>query len=92
MPRTLENLPKHELIGLEVQVADHSDENIIGMKGTVVDETRNMLVIDGKKVSKKDGAFIFELEDERVKIEGKLIHKRPEDRVKMRLPGKYGSV
>lgn len=89
MPRTPENLPKHELIGLEVEVEKHSDEAVEGLKGTVVDETRNMLVIDGKKVSKKDGVFIFELEKSKVRIDGELIHKRPEDRVKMRIPGKY---
>ena len=92
MPRTPENLPKHELIGLHVEVEKHSDENIVGLEGTVLDETRNMLVIDGKKVSKKDGTFIFYLEDERVKIKGEIINKRPEDRVKMRLPGKYETL
>jgi len=92
MPRTPENLPKHELIGLNVEVEEHSDENIEGLEGTVVDETKNMLVIDGRKVSKKDGVFVFELADHRVRINGKVIHKRPEDRVKMRLPGKYESL
>lgn len=89
MPRTPENLPKHELIGLNVKVEEHSDENIEGLKGKVVDETRNMLVIDGKKVSKKEAVFVFELGDEKVEIDGELIQKRPEDRVKMRLPDKY---
>ncbi|MFP4038628.1 MAG: ribonuclease P protein component 1 [Candidatus Nanohaloarchaea archaeon] len=89
MPRTAENLPKHELIGLEVEVAEHSDENLEGLEGAVVDETRNLLVIDGKKVSKKDGVFIFQLEDSRVEIDGELINKRPEDRLKMRIPEKF---
>lgn len=89
MPRTPENLPKHELIGLKVTVEEHSDQNLEDIQGTVVDETKNMLVIDGKKVEKKEGVFIFELEDSEVRINGQLIAKRPEDRVKMRLPGKY---
>lgn len=89
MPRTPKNLPKHELIGLTVEVEEHSDESLEGLEGTVVDETRNMLVIDGKKVQKTQGIFIFELEESRVRINGKVIAKRPEDRVKMRLPGKY---
>ncbi|MEF8880829.1 MAG: ribonuclease P protein subunit [Candidatus Nanohaloarchaea archaeon] len=89
MPRTSENLPKHELIGLEVEVEEHSDESIEGLSGTVVDETKNMLVIDGKKVQKEEAVFIFKLDESKVRINGSLIAKRPEDRVKMRLPGKY---
>ena len=89
MPRTPENLPKHELIGLQVEVEEHSDESLEGLKGLVVDETKSMLVIDGKSVSKNEGVFIFELDDSRVRIKGKIIDKRPEDRVKMRLPDKY---
>lgn len=89
MPRTPENLPKHELIGLEVKVDEHSDETVEGLEGTVVDETKNMLVVDGKKIQKEEGVFTFKLGDSEVRINGKLIAKRPEDRVKMRLPGKY---
>lgn len=89
MPRTPVNLPKHELIGLSVEVEEHSDESLEGIEGTVVDETKNMLVIDGKKVQKDEGVFVFKLNDSKVRINGKIIAKRPEDRVKMRLPDKY---
>ena len=89
MTRTPENLPKHELIGLEVNVEKHTDENLEGLSGTVVDETQSFLVVDEVKVEKKEGVFIFDLEDSRVRIDGKLIAKRPEERVKMRLPGKW---
>ena len=85
MPRTPENLPRHELIGLEVTVEEHPDPGIEGLTGTVVDETRNFFEIDGRKVEKK-GLFVFNLEGEDVEISADLIRKRPEDRVSMYLP------
>jgi len=96
MPRTLENLAKHEFIGLEVEVDNHSDVNMEGLSGVVVDETQSFLKIetekDVKMVEKKEGSFVFELDDTKVRILGELISKRPEERVKMRLPGKWESL
>lgn len=92
MPRTPENLPKHELIGLKAEVEEHTDQNLEGLEGTVVDETKNFLVIEGKKVEKKEATFVFELEESKVRVKGQIIAKRPEDRVKMRLPKKYESL
>jgi len=40
------NLRKHELIGLRVEVVDASDPSQEHVRGRVVDETRNMLVVD----------------------------------------------
>jgi len=91
MPRTPRNLPKHELIGLKVEVEEHSDEGLEGLSGVVLDESQSFLVIgDGERmVEKKEGIFIFNLDDSRVRVDGVLIAGRPEERVKMRLPGKW---
>lgn len=96
MPRTPENLAKHELIGLNVEVDSHGDNNMEGLSGVVVDETQNFLKIETEKgvkmVEKKEGSFVFELDDAQVRILGELISKRPEERVKMSLPGKWESL
>ena len=92
MPRTAENLPRHELIGLRVEVEDHSDENKVGISGEVLDETRDMLRIGGKWVEKEGTVFLFELEDSKVRIKGDIIQKRPEDRVDMSIPDKWETV
>ena len=90
MPRTPENLPKHELIGLQVEVVEASNDNYIGISGEVLDETRDTLNIDGKTVEKKSCVFLFELPTgEEVKIKGNVIAKRPEERLKMKLPDKW---
>jgi ribonuclease P protein subunit POP4 len=83
--RTRGNLARHELIGLEVQVTK-SKSNQEGLKGKVVDETRNLLTIETvkgeKKVPKSDSTFEFRIPEGQVEIEGKRLLFRPEDRIK----------
>lgn len=91
MPITPENLPKHELIGLHAEVIESTDPTQEGLSGEILDETKNILDIDGKKVEKKNCTFLVTLPSgERVELDGELIEKRPEERVKMKLPGKWG--
>ena len=82
---TPRNLVHHELIGLRVEVVSSTNPCLVGIKGKVVDETRNMLIIemdDEEKIVPKDCCtFLFELEDCYVKVEGGLLVARPEDRI-----------
>jgi len=43
--RTRSNIGKHELIGLDMEVLSATDKKLVGTKGTIVDETRNMLIM-----------------------------------------------
>lgn len=87
---TPENLPKHELIGLKAEVIECTDESKNGIKGEVLDETSNMLRIDDSQVEKKNCIFRFTLPDgAKVKVDGELIDRAPEERVNMRLPDKW---
>ncbi len=83
---TPENLMVHELIGLKAKVVDSTDANKKGMKGVVVDETRNTLVFDcngiEKVVPKKEVKLEFELGKEKKTIDGKEIVCKPEQRTK----------
>ena len=85
---TKENLAMHELIGLHVKVVKSSEAGRVGSAGKVVDETRNLLVIekDGeeKKLPKAECEFEFIVGDEKVLVEGKKISCKPEQRVKIR--------
>jgi ribonuclease P protein subunit POP4 len=85
MDITPENLIYHELIGLPVEVEGAS----LKMKGVVVDETRNMLVVEvngaDKKIPKDAATFIFTLPDgRRVKVLGGLLRSQPENRIPKR--------
>ena len=81
---------KEELIGLQAEVVASRHPGYVGIKGRVIDETRNMLVIEHegrrKMVPKAVCTFHFTFPDGTVvEIEGRLLIGRPEDRLKKRL-------
>lgn len=88
MRRDDKNLIYHELIGLRVVIADHTDRTLKGCEGVVVDESMNMLTInDGGryvKVPKLGARIIFKLPDKDVEVFGEMLVGRPEDRIKRR--------
>jgi ribonuclease P protein subunit POP4 len=82
---TADNLARHELIGLKCKVIDAKNSSLIGIEGTVVDETRNMIIIKQEKewkVPKKGALFQFMI-GKKIEISGKSLFGKPEDRVKM---------
>lgn len=85
--RTARNILAHELIGLEAEVARSTDRKMEGMRGAVVDETRNTLVLDvrGREKILPKAACVFRLtlpNGEKVDVDGRLIAIAPEDRTK----------
>ncbi len=79
------NLRKHELIGLQVEVLQATDPGQVHMAGRVVDETRNLLVIEAagveKRIPKQGARFRFQIQGG-IEVEGDEIRFRPEDRIK----------
>lgn len=88
--RTAKNLHLHEFIGLDVRITNSSSREWIGLEGKVVDETKNLLVIQMKKgekrIPKVACTFLFTLQNgEKAELEGKDIAFRPEERTKKAL-------
>ena len=85
------DLVRHELIGLDVEVVESTNSDAVGVKGKVINETRNMLVIETankeeKSFVKEQCTFLFTLPTGgEVEIEGRLLVARPEDRIKKKL-------
>jgi len=79
------NLRKHELIGLDVEVVRAQDPSLRGVRGVIVDETRNLLIVEAagkeKRIPKQGTRFRFEAQGG-TEIEGDAIRFRPEDRIK----------
>ena len=77
---------KYEFIGTEAEVVDARNKANIGIKGKVVDETKNTFVIETekgmKRVIKQNAVFEFRLGKRRVRIDGRLLVGRPEERLK----------
>lgn len=84
---TPENIVRHELVGLSVRIVESTNPENVGAEGRVVDETRNTLIIEThkgrKSFVKEQCAFSFELPSgESVRVDGRVLIARPEDRIK----------
>ncbi len=75
-------MAQREFIGRCVTVAEHSDPSLRGLAGTVVDETRETLLLESdggrKRVAKHGGSFDFDGES----VAGDQIAFRPQDRTR----------
>ena len=86
---TSKNLVHHEFIGLNVHAISKNNESH-DLKGTIIDETKNTIKIEGidntEKIIPKNGTiFIFEIPDgEKIEVDGNILSIRPEDRIKKR--------
>jgi ribonuclease P protein subunit POP4 len=83
---------QHEFIGLETEVSRSSNPSCVGIKGTVINETRNTFVIMQKQKKKRktiikdQSVFHFTLPDATiVEIEGTMLVGKPEERLKRRI-------
>jgi len=85
---------REEFIGLDVEVVKSSHAGYVGIKGRIIDETRNtFLVLSGgrrKRIPKANCTFHFHFPDGTVvEIEGQLLVGRPEDRIKKRIKRRW---
>ena len=83
---TPNNILSHELIGLHATIVNSPQPTVVGMSGTIIFETKNMLTLRTTAGPKK----ISKLSAERMKIwlspstcfiSGSALIGRPEDRV-----------
>jgi len=86
---TPRNILRHELIGLNVKVLEALNPNINGIRGIVVDETRNTLAIEDANgtatIPKEIATFRFSLPTGIVvDVDGGRLISRPENRLKLR--------
>ncbi|MBT6044950.1 ribonuclease P protein subunit, partial [Candidatus Woesearchaeota archaeon] len=83
------DIPRLELIGKELEVIDADNPTLIGIKGKVIDETKNMLIIETnnetKKLVKKQVTIKTKIEGKTITIEGEVLQGRPEERLKKKI-------
>jgi len=87
---TPQNILRHELIGLTVKVMRANNPMIEGIRGVVVDETKNMLMINAKSrrvmIPKNVATFRFDLpRGIRVDVDGERLVAKPENRLKTKV-------
>ncbi len=82
------NVLRHELIGLDVLVSGASNPHQRGLSGRIVDETRNLLMIETpggvKRIAKMHSTFRVSLPSgELVEIDGSVLVLAPEKRINL---------
>jgi RNase P/RNase MRP subunit p29 len=72
------NLP---WLSRNLEVTDSTDPTLVGISGTVVDETRRTILVNtgGNEVTLAKNTIRFTIEDE--EIDGTLVGQRPEERI-----------
>ncbi len=80
------DIPRQKLIGLEIEVVDAANKALKGIKGIIVDETKNTLTIEHenkiKIVLKEQVTLNIKMGGHIVRIDGKMLLGRAEDRIK----------
>ena len=82
---SIKKVERHELIGSKIKIIDSKNPSLIGFRGKIIDETENMLIVQGKtqkKIIKNQVKMVIKLNNKEMIIEGKEIVGRPADRLK----------
>ena len=79
------NIVLNELIGLKVRIIKSTDSKQKGLNGSVIDETKNTLLLETskgvKRVIKKSSTLRFYYGGKSFVVEGREINFRPEERI-----------
>ncbi|MBD3304680.1 ribonuclease P protein subunit [Candidatus Woesearchaeota archaeon] len=85
----VKKLVKDELIGRTVEIVGSANRANIGLRGRVVDETKNLLVIETssglKKPLKKTSVFQISYLGDKITVKGVLLMGAPEERIKTKV-------
>jgi ribonuclease P protein subunit POP4 len=79
----VKNLLRNSLIGYNIKVISHTDSGFVGLTGKLIDETRNMLILETDKtvkIQKLGGKYQFFIDDVKITISGRLIQHLPKRR------------
>ena len=76
---------KFDLIGQDVTISDSKNNEIIGINGKIIMETKNMIVIDTKNGKRSIPKNICQLSNngEIIQTDSTKLNKRPHERLEM---------
>ncbi len=82
---TPDNIIHHEFIGLTTQIAESSNPQVIGLNGTIINETKSMFALNTpngiKLIPTANSIWKFNINDQNITILGSKIQKRSFDRI-----------
>ena len=71
-----------EIIGLNIEIIKEKKKKMEGIKGKVIDETRNMIMVDGARIIKDQVILHIQKGNKKFEVDGRLLVGRPEERLK----------
>ena len=81
---TIENIAAHEFIGLQTEIVNSSNPQLVGLNGVILNETKNMITLKTKNsiknIPKSINNWKFVINNQNSIVEGKKITKRPFER------------
>jgi len=82
---TADNITSHEFIGLNTEIVESTNQQVIGLNGRIENETKSMFTINTengmRSIAKSTSNWKFSIDDSDVIVEGSKIAKRPFDRI-----------
>jgi len=82
---TTDNITSHEFIGLNTEIVQSTNPQVIGLNGRIENETKSMFTINTengmKTIAKSTNNWKFSIDNSDVIVEGSKITKRPFDRI-----------
>ncbi len=82
---TADNITSHEFIGLDTEIIQSTNPQIVGLNGRIINETKSMFTINTEKgsklIAKSTNNWKFSIEGKEIVVEGTKITKRPFDRI-----------
>ncbi len=85
---TIDNIASHELIGLQTQIVESNNKQIIGLNGKIVDETKFMFTLSTKngikRLAKSSSRWKFEFGGQQAELDGSMLTRRSYERIRVK--------
>ena len=82
---TLDNITSHEFIGLDTEIIQSTNPQVVGLNGRIINETKSMFTINTEKglksIAKSTNNWKFSIKGQDIVVDGSKIAKRPFDRI-----------
>ena len=82
---TADTISRHEFTGLDTKVISSSNSQVIGLNGTIINETKSMFTLNTEKgtkmIPKLTNDWGFSIKGKNLIVKGTTITKRPYERI-----------
>lgn len=82
---TSDNIRSHEFIGLDTEISESTNPQVIGLNGRIINETKSMFTINTengmRSIAKSTSSWKFSIQNKDIIVNGARIAKRPFDRL-----------